>query len=715
MDRPTEYSATILLKALLLPGFYEALRGVNPDDFGDYYALRDQLEEQQFDFIGQAAPGIEAALNRYLDRQLAAPMIPAVRGEDYDPRALAAIFLDPASSEDELRDAGLYGAQHGNEIEITQDIIGTAPNLLAEYCHLLGGGDRAEALALLAVLVGDYDGWQQALAGEDLDTLQRDLKAQAEGERVRYFVTVRMPEGRWNDWSKTATLDVEVSTVVAEGETVAEAIRSCQLGAPLLEFESPEPWSGPAPRRSQAPVRGDLNPYGHPKMSVDDRGARGPEAQRALSAINEGMTLLRGWTRSRKGADDTEGQWNAVVRAIRGSEATAAAYFYDYAPKGIPAYADRRAWTRWNDANLSLPDDAPSIPFTGRLYYGEMPETAPAPEPPVREVAPGVTAYEFSRMQDDDEKRQAAASLVSQLSPRRAPVAEPEPAPRKLSIQDDRNRGKMLAKLFPPIEVVFESVPPALAFDGSIIRPGFSGWKLAGTTGSTLAATREEVEQRAADRREVEMTEENRRLLHLSDDGFKAERERLLGFNEVVSDYLDTMLASDRDRVLAELSKPEMLKEGRKKTDKTFQGTRAEVADQMLKAGYFTIIQQPPGGSKEVPLLKNWQGVFEVKPAVFAFAEWLQERRKRDERALELDGARESARWVAQQERQANPRRRSNPDIGTSMIYGYGINQMTPSAPMGGRTANGAASAVRQARLAAEAERLAQRLARGRR
>jgi hypothetical protein len=65
--------------------------------------------------------------------------------------------------------------------------------------------------------------------------------------------------------------------------------------------------------------------------------------------------------------------------------------------------------------------------------------------------------------------------------------------------------------------------------------------------------------------------------------------------------------------------------------------------------------------------------------------------------------------------RTGNPRRRSNPDIGTSMIYGYGINQMTPSAPMGGRTANGAAASVRQARLAAEAERLAQRLARGRR
>ena len=647
-------------------------------------------------------------------------------------------------------------------------------------------------------------------------------------------------------------------------------------------------------------------------MSVDDRGSRESEASRALSAINEGMTLLRGGFRSRKGADDTQGQWNAVVRAIRGSEATAAAYFYDYAPKGIPAYADRRAWWRWNDANLSLRDDAPRPPFAGTLYYGEMPETAPAPEsappllpksiiqellrggheivpagpqqagfrallmraigkpvqqsqagvtvvkkalaeylgvdtnrtgygaeeemraklaamlaahesPPVREVAPGVTAYEFSRMQDDDEKRQAAASLVSQLSPRRAPVAEPEPFPKvalapvfrslpfaweegdpkdyivryyskitslpafavrsngqyyeaemrdlaeaikvaeRMGVQTavyydtaliggagfqpigyttppvawsrtspppapvaepepysdrDADIALIIRKTFPPPEIVFSRQPAQIDFAGNTIVPAYQGWKLEGQTGKPLAATREEVEREALERQAVEIAEERRRLRDLSRDGWRATLERVFGFDNVVNDYLTETypdLEKRQQQALAELSKPEMLKEGRKKTDKTFQGTRAAVVDQMLKAGYFPIVQRPPGGSKEVPLLKNWQGVFEVKPEVFQFAEWLQERRKRDERALELDGARESARWVAQQERQANPRRRSNPDIGTSMIYGYGINQMTPSAPMGGRTANGAASTVRQARLAAEAERLAQRLARGRR
>lgn len=1135
MDRPTLFSAQDLLEALLMPGFVDALNSVSPDDFDDFDGLRANLETQQTAFIAQAAPSVLEALDRYIDRQLAAPMVPAVRGEDYDPHRLAAIFLDPATSEDELRNASLYGD------EADFDAIGAGPNLLAEYCHLLAGGDRAEALALLAVLVGDFDGWAQALAGEDLDTLQRDLKAQAESKRVRYIVKVRVPSGIWNDFRQEATLDVEVSTDFAEGETVAEAIRSCQLGSPLLEFESPEPWSGPAPvrqvaaeparprsfapfgdpfadpridyadeladplasgfsiasairahegtsfvperrgiasiasnvrflrkvrdyfmryaetekqqevaaeeferyrqgyvshtnreqarraqvrsmmidgpagfatRRNQAkssayekavedsaawseraqkaairaikeagpygdtsapissddpeavtklkakiehlqkeqaamlatnkivrdkkltreekiakmiaaglnsrnatsaltpdfagrlgfpsyalsnntanirrlekrleqltrhraesggeitvdvagigevrivdsvednrlrlyfpgkpsyevreklksngfkwapsegawqrmrggnaeyavklvlgvsdlhrlllasaqpeeepevipipvedtlpedeaaaelaaeeemaeaeelaeelePVRGDLDPYGNPKKSVDDRGVRPSEAQRALSAINEGMTLLRGWTRSRKGADDTEGQWNAVVRAIRGSEATAAAYFYDYAPKGIPAYADRRAWWRWNDANLSLPDDAPSIPFTGRLYYGEMPETAPAPEPPVREVAPGVTAYEFSRMQDDDAKRQAAASLVSQLSPRRAPVAEPEPAPASAlpfrSAADLLNRleaigvinaqGKvdiagiaqaaraerkaererdieaMLSKTFPPRKVKEVRLPELIdTFSGEVLVPARYGYVLEGSTGQTLADTAEEVEQKwdaiFAEKAEAE----RQRLLGLSDDSFKAERAYLLGFYYLIEDYLEETYPGDPERqaqareILTEHTEQ---REGRKKTDKTFRGTRAEVADQMLKAGYFTIIQKPPGGSKEVPLLKNWQGVFEVKPEVFQFAEWLQERSKRDERASQEEAAEAERRF-----RTGNPRRRPNPDIGTSMVYGYGINTMTPSAPMG------AASSVRSARLSAEAERLAQRLSRGRR
>ena len=197
MDLPNDISASNLLEALLLPGFYAALNSVNPDNFADYYTLEAELEAQQGAFIAEAAPAIELALNRYIDRQLAAPMIPAVRGEDYDPQRLAAIFLDPATSEDELRRASLFGDRPGDEADA--DTIGTAPNLLAEYCYLLAGNDRAEALALLAVLVGDFDGWAQALAGEDLDTLQRDLKAEAEGERVRHIVKVRVPSGIWND------------------------------------------------------------------------------------------------------------------------------------------------------------------------------------------------------------------------------------------------------------------------------------------------------------------------------------------------------------------------------------------------------------------------------------------------------------------------------------------------------------------------------------
>jgi hypothetical protein len=1202
MDRPNDISATSLLQALLLPGFYEVLNRADDADFDDYHALRDQLEEQQGDFIAEAAPAIEAALNRYIDRQLAAPMVPAVRGVDYDPRMLAAIFLDPSTPERELESASLYGYRAGDDAE--PDIIGDARNLLAEYCHLLGDGDRAEALALLAVLVGDFDAWRQALAGEDLDTLQRDLKAEAEGVRVRGTVIVRVPEGRWNDYTQEATLDVEVSTVVAEGETVAEAIRSCQLGAPLLDFESPELWGGPVPVRQVAkPERprsfapfGD--PFADPRIDYADEladplasgfsianairaheGTSHVPERRGIASIANNVRFLRKvrdyfmryaetekqqevaaeeFERYRQGyishtnreqarraqvrsamidgpanfggrrnqarssayekAVEGSAAWSeraqkAAIRAIKeagpygdtsapissddpdalgkierkiaelkeyhaatlkanklllrelSDEETAAGLralgfdeglvkfhtFTRYHPRkgqekggrwlfvttNVPANirrlqkrAEQLARSRGQSSAAvmvgdvkvrdSVEDNRLMLYFPGKpdatvreklkshgfrwapsegawqayrggnaLYWAgqilgvpdlqALLDASTQPEPeveeevevipvPVEEVEPeeleaiaepepeptSVTAYEFSQMQSDEDKRAGAADLMRQLSPRRQPVpepepapafpfrsaaewlnslesqgvinaqgkvnlaaTEPEPAPRKLSIEEDRKRAKMLVKVFPPIEVVFESVPPALALDGSVIRPGFSGWKLAGTTGSTLAATREEVEQRAADRRETEMTEENRRLLALSRDGFNSERERLLGFGEVVSDYLDTAtFPANREKLLAELSKPEMQKEGRKKTDKTFQGTRAEVVDQMLKAGYFPIVQRPPGGSKEVPLLKNWQGVFEVKPEVYAFAEWLQARRKRDERALELDGARESARWEAQQARQSNPRRRSNPDaglqhytlaehgiegfgvppsllpattlnpnvptaryeyvygnrpqgmgwgvyqrsiksrdagdtgawkdqygtghlsmrdhdqvarwgdalrmaeakaaaesaasypwivsvfgketvtprvshhavsdfftplnskdlsdylegstevfagapdrrwlsglqalgaiddagkidiakvraayrasigrtgnprrrsnpdIGTSMIYGYGINQMTPSAPMGGRTANGAAASVRQARLAAEAERLAQRLARGRR
>jgi len=975
MDRPNDISATSLLQALLLPGFYEVLNRANDADFEDYHALRDQLEEQQGAFIEEAAPAIEAALNRYIDRQLAVPMVPAVRGEDYDPRVLAAIFLDPATTEDDFDHASLRTDRAGYDVE--PDTIGAAPNLLTEYCYLLGGNDRAEALALLAVLVGDFDAWRQALAGEDLDTLQRDLRAEAEGVRIRYPVTVKVPNGYWDKYQQRATLDVETSTVIAEGITVAEAIRSCQLGAPLLDFESPELWGGPAPVRQVAPARGaggdpfaGLSYFGDAKKAelaetyadeiadplwhdiplltaqrahegtsmVPERRAVSEVARyvqhlqavrdnlesqaktdeqqeiaaaeferyrqgyrqriieslgqrsRVLSAMitgpskfptssnrkrsnayENGINELVEWSeRAQKAAakairgrfeeggpissDDPEAltKLKAEIEHLRKVQAAMVAtnkivrdakldrdqkiakmiaaglntrnatsvLTPDFAGRlGFPAYAlsnnsanirrlegrveqltrlraqpggevelsvegigdvtvednveDNRlrlhfpgkpsyevreklksngfkwapsegAWQRFRGSgaiyaaqeilgvrNLSAllaasAETEPEVEDDEKVEVIPVPAGEPLPadvaaeeleaiaEP---EPAPiSVTAYEFSQMQSDEDKRAGAADLMRQLSPRRQPVPEPEPAPRKLSIEEDRKRAKMLVKIFPPIDVVFESVPPALALDGSVIRPGFSGWKLAGTTGNTLAATREEVEQRAAERRETEMTEENRRLLALSTDGFNSERERLLGFGEVVSDYLDTATsAANREKLLAQLSEPEMQREGRKKTDKTFQGTRAEVVDQMLKAGYFPIVQRPPGGSKEVPLLKNWQGVFEVKPEVYAFAEWLQERRKRDERALELDGARESARWEAQQARQSNPRRRSNPDIGTSMIYGYGINQMTPSAPMGGRTANGAAASVRQARLAAEAERLAQRLARGRR
>lgn len=929
MERPNLDSAINLLQALLLPGFKEAIERANLEDTARTEQFIEKLESQQEAFINGAAPGIKAALNRYFDQQLAAPMVPAIRGENYDPRMLAAIFLDPSTLERELESASLYGYRAGDDADA--DTLGTAPNLLAEYCHLLGDGDRADALALLAVLVGDFDGWRQALASEDLDTLQRDLKVQAESVRVRHIVKLREPVGKWYEGSLKGEVDIKIERVVGEGETVADAIRSCQLGSPLLDFESPEPWSGPAPRRSQAPVKGaggdpfagltayfgaaqkaelaktyadeiadplwldipletakrahegtSYNPerravsevarYVQHLQAVRDKlesqaetdeqseiaaqeferyrsGYRqriivsltqrsrvlstmitGPSKfptssnSKRSSAYENGINELVEWSeRAQKAAakairgrfaeggpissDDPEAvtKIKAEIEQLKKVQALAIAtnkivrdekltreekiakmiasglnsrnakgsLTPDFAGKlGFPSYAlsnnaanIRRLEARVVQLTRLRAQDGGDITVDVagigevriadsvednrlRLYFSSKPsyelreklkgngfKWAPSEGAWQRYRGPNalyatrqilgvsnLSALLAASAQPEpevEEKVEVIPVPVEEVEPEDEAIAEPpvrEVAPRKLSIQDDRNRGAMLAKIFPPIEVVFESIPPTLAFDGTVIRQGFSGYKLAGQTGSILAATREEVEQRAAGRRESEMTEENRRLLSLSDDGFKAERERLLGFDQVVSDYLNTILFANREKAHATLREPEMQREGKKKTDKTFAGTRAEVADQMLKAGYFPIMQTLGGGSlTAVPLLKNWQGFFQVKPAVFAFAEWLQERRKRDERALELDGARESARWVAQQERQANPRRRSNPDIGTSMVYGYGINTMTPSAPMGGRTANGAASAVRQARLAAEAERLAQRLARGRR